>query len=161
VREALNSCSKIRVIVSFDPINAPKGRVMNFTDFLNWGRAADQAEPQIYETLGADVTPDTLATLIYTSGTTGDPKGVMLTHSNLVSNCMASRSLAQIHEGEAALTFLPFSHILERNTIYMYLYTGLSIYYASSVETVAEDLQSVRPHFMTSVPRLFEKIYAR
>ncbi|MGH9838111.1 MAG: AMP-dependent synthetase/ligase [Blastocatellia bacterium] len=161
VRDALNNCPKLRVIISFDPASAPSGRVMNFADFLSWGRAADEAEPEIYATLGADVTPETLATLIYTSGTTGDPKGVMLTHRNLVTNCITNRGLAQVTENEVALSFLPFSHIFERNTIYMYLYAGLSIYYAESVESVAQDLLSARPHFMTSVPRLFEKIYAR
>jgi long-chain acyl-CoA synthetase len=161
VRDALNACPRLRVIVAFDPVSAPSGRVMSFDDFLSWGRAADEAEPEVYATLGADVTPDTLATLIYTSGTTGDPKGVMLTHRNLVTNCTTNRSLAQVTEGEIALSFLPFSHIFERNTIYMYLYAGLSIYFAESVETVAQDLQGARPHFMTSVPRLFEKIYAR
>ncbi len=161
VRDALNTCPKLRVIISFDPVSAPSGRVMSFADFLSWGHAADEAEPDIYPTLGADVTPDTLATLIYTSGTTGDPKGVMLTHRNLVTNCTTNCGLAHVTENEVVLSFLPFSHIFERNTIYMYLYAGLSIYYAENVESVAQDLLSVRPHFMTSVPRLFEKIYAR
>lgn len=161
VREALNSCPRLRVIISFDPVSAPSGRVMSFEDLLNWGRAADEAEPQVYETLGADVGPETLATLIYTSGTTGDPKGVMLTHRNLTTNCTTNCDLAQVTEGEVALSFLPFSHIFERNTIYMYLYAGLKIFYATSIEAVAPELLETRPHFMTSVPRLFEKIYAR
>ncbi|MGE0128506.1 MAG: long-chain fatty acid--CoA ligase [Blastocatellales bacterium] len=161
IRDALNSCPKLRVIVSFDQVIAPQGKVMSFDDFLNWGRAADEAEPELYETLRKSVTPDSLATLIYTSGTTGDPKGVMLTHANLVSNALANFHNAELTESEVALTFLPFSHILERTTIYMYLYGGVSIFYAESVESVAQDLMEVRPNFMTSVPRLFEKIYAR
>ncbi|MFN0085771.1 MAG: AMP-dependent synthetase/ligase [Blastocatellia bacterium] len=165
VGEALNSCPKLRVIISFDPVllpgGAPSRRVMSFEDFLNWGRAANEAEPRLYETLGAGVTPETLATLIYTSGTTGDPKGVMLSHRNLTINATTNLELAQIREDEAALTFLPFSHIFERNTIYMYLLAGVSVYYAESVETVSRDLLSARPNFMTSVPRLFEKIHAR
>lgn len=161
VRDALNSCPKLRVIVSFDPVAAPQGKVMSFDDFLNWGRAADEAEPELYETLQKSVTPDSLATLIYTSGTTGDPKGVMLTHANLVSNAVANFQNSELTDNEVALTFLPFSHILERTTIYMYLYGDISIFYAESVDTVARDMIEVRPHFMTSVPRLFEKIYAR
>lgn len=165
VSEALNSCPKLRVIISFDPVLLPSGapsrRVMSFEDFLNWGRAADEAEPQLFETLGAGVTPDTLATLIYTSGTTGDPKGVMLTHRNLTINATTNLALAQVKADEVALSFLPFSHILERNTIYMYLLAGVSIYYAESVDSVGRDLLTARPHFMTSVPRLFEKIQAR
>jgi long-chain acyl-CoA synthetase len=161
VRDALNNCPKLRVIISFDPVNAPPGRVMSFSELLTWGRAADREEPELYEALREIVTPESLATLIYTSGTTGDPKGVMLTHANLVSNTLANFQNSELKEGEAALTFLPFSHILERTTIYMYLHAGVSVYYAESVETVARDMAEVRPHFMTSVPRLFEKVHAR
>lgn len=161
VRDALNLCPKIRVIVSFDQIEAPKGRVMSLADFLIWGKAADESDPKVYEKLGANVTPDSLATLIYTSGTTGDPKGVMLTHRNLVSNCLVNYRLAKVDENDVALTYLPFSHILERTTVNMYLYAGMSVFYARGIDTVAEDLQTARPTFMTSVPRLFEKIYAR
>ncbi len=161
VRDELNDCPDLRVIVSFDKLNAPTGRVMSFDDLLTWGRAAGEAEPQLYETLRASVRPDTLATLIYTSGTTGDPKGVMLTHWNLVSNALINAQVSGLNETEVALSFLPFSHIFERTTIYMYLYAGVSIYYARSVDTLTRDFLDARPHFMTSVPRLFEKFYAR
>jgi len=161
VRDALNSCPKLRVIISFDPIIAPSAQVMSFGDLLTRGRAADREEPGLYETLREIVTPESLATLIYTSGTTGDPKGVMLTHANLVSNTLANYQNSELKAGEVALTFLPFSHILERTTIYMYLHAGVSVYYAESVETVARDMAEIRPHFMTSVPRLFEKVMAR
>lgn len=161
VRDALVNCPKLRVIISFDPIVAPAARVMSFDDLLARGRAADHEEPGLYETMREIVTPESLATLIYTSGTTGDPKGVMLTHANLVSNTLANFQNSELKEGEVALTFLPFSHILERTTIYMYLYAGVSVHYAESVETVARDMVEVRPHFMTSVPRLFEKVQAR
>ncbi len=161
VRDVLNNCPKLRIIVSFDSIDAPTGRVMSFEDLFNWGRAADQSEAELYETIRASVQPDSMATLIYTSGTTGDPKGVMLTHDNLVSNALTNYRIAQMKGGEVVLSFLPFSHVFERTTIYMYLYAGVSIYYAQSVDTVALDLAEARPNFMTSVPRLFEKIYAR
>jgi long-chain acyl-CoA synthetase len=161
VRDALVNCPKLRVIISFDPIVAPAARLMSFDDLLARGRAADAEEPGLYETMREIVTPESLATLIYTSGTTGDPKGVMLTHANLVSNTLANFQNSELKEGEVALTFLPFSHILERTTIYMYLYAGVSVHYAESVETVARDMVEVRPHFMTSVPRLFEKVQAR
>lgn len=161
IRDVLNSCPKLRVIVSFDPISVSRSMVMNFNDFLTWGRAADQSEPQLYETLRSSVQPDTIATLIYTSGTTGDPKGVMLTHNNLVSNALTNCRVAKMTENEVALSFLPFSHIFERTTVYMYMYAGATLYYSQSIETVAQDLAESRPQFMTSVPRLFEKIYAR
>src|SRR5215831_1485113 len=157
----LDECPELRVIISFDPVVAPPGKVTSFGDLLKWGREADEEEPDLYETLQESVTPESLATVIYTSGTTGDPKGVMLTHANLVSNAIANFHSSELKEGEVALTFLPFSHILERTTIYMHLHAGVSLYYAESIETVARDLVEVRPHFMTSVPRLFEKIQAR
>jgi long-chain acyl-CoA synthetase len=161
VREALNGCPNLRVIVSFDPVEAPRGKVMSFADLIDRGRATDEAEPDLYETLQESVSPDDLATLIYTSGTTGDPKGVMLTHANLVSNTLANFQNSELKPEEVALTFLPFSHILERTTIYMYLYAGVSIFYAESIDSMARDVNEARPHFMTSVPRLFEKIQAR
>jgi long-chain acyl-CoA synthetase len=161
LKDVLNDCPELRMIISFDPVDAPPGKVMSFSELLEWGRKADEEEPDLYETLQDGVTPESLATVIYTSGTTGEPKGVMLTHANLVSNALASHQSSELREGEIALTFLPFSHILERTTIYMYLYGGVSIFYAGSVETVAQDVVEARPYFMTSVPRLFEKIYAR
>jgi long-chain acyl-CoA synthetase len=159
--DALGSCPRLRMIISFDPVVSPSARVMSFSDLLARGRAADREQPNIYETLADGVGPESLATLIYTSGTTGDPKGVMLTHANLVSNALANFQSSDLKEREVALTFLPFSHVLERTVIYMYLYAGVSIFYAENVDAVARDLVEVRPHFMTSVPRLFEKILAR
>jgi long-chain acyl-CoA synthetase len=161
VRDALSSCSQLRVIVAFDPIKSSASQVVRFEELIDRGREADRSEPRLYETLRATVRPASIATLIYTSGTTGDPKGVMLTHKNLVSNALANAKVAEVQEGETALSFLPFSHIFERTTIYMCLYKRFSIYYAQSIDTVAQDLLDARPHFMTSVPRLFEKIYAR
>ncbi len=161
VREALNSCPKLRVIVSFDKVVAPSGKVMSFDELLNWGTAAYDTDPHAFENLQATVKPETLATLIYTSGTTGDPKGVMLTHSNLVANVISTSQVMTVEEDEIALSFLPFSHIFERAVIYYYLFTRAKVFYARSIETVAEDLRDVKPNYLTSVPRLFEKIYAR
>lgn len=161
VREALQECPKLRALVSFDPIVAPLGKVMNFAELQGWGSAAHEAEPQIYAALQASVTPASLATLIYTSGTTGDPKGVMLSHGNLVANVLSTAQAMSVVADDPVLTFLPFSHIFERAVMYYYLYARATIYYAESVETVAADLAEVRPYYMTSVPRLFEKIYAR
>jgi long-chain acyl-CoA synthetase len=161
VRDALHSCPKLRVIISFDQVNAPSGKVMSFEELLNWGRAADDTDPRAFEALQATVTPETLATLIYTSGTTGEPKGVMLSHGNLVANVLSTAQVTVVHEDEPGLSFLPFSHIFERAVIYFYLYVRARIFYAQSIETVAKDLLEVRPYYMTSVPRLFEKIYAR
>lgn len=102
---------------------------------------------------------DDLATLIYTSGTTGRPKGVMLTHKNLVSNSLASRKRLPLGSDSKSLSFLPLCHVYERMISYLYFYTGTSIYYAESLETIGDNLREVQPDVFTAVPRLLEKVY--
>ncbi len=107
-----------------------------------------------------EVIPDDLATIIYTSGTTGVPKGVMLTHRNIVSNILsASTRLPPMENKNKALSFLPLCHIFERIIIYMYYYSRVEIYFAESLETISENLNEIRPFYMTAVPRLIEKIF--
>jgi len=108
----------------------------------------------------AGVHEDDLATLIYTSGTTGRPKGVMLSHKNVVSNALSSATRFPIPSGEAkALSFLPVCHIYERMLMYLYQYLGVSIYFAESLETISDNLKEIKPDVMTAVPRLLEKVY--
>jgi long-chain acyl-CoA synthetase len=107
----------------------------------------------------SSVKEDDLATLIYTSGTTGRPKGVMLTHKNLVSNSLASRKRLPLESDSKSLSFLPLCHVYERMISYLYFYTGTSIYYAESLETIGDNLREVQPDVFTAVPRLLEKVY--
>jgi long-chain acyl-CoA synthetase len=100
-----------------------------------------------------------LATLIYTSGTTGNPKGVMLSHKNLVSNVESVSSVIPIHKGERALSFLPLCHSFERTVSNTYLANSIGIYYAENMETIGDNLKEVHPHFFSTVPRLLEKVY--
>jgi long-chain acyl-CoA synthetase len=107
------------------------------------------------------VAPDDLATIIYTSGTTGEPKGVMLTHANLVSNIAGVVEVLSLGPDDRALSFLPLCHGFERMVAYVYLTTGVSMVFAESIDTVPRDLQLVQPTVMTGVPRVFEKLHAR
>jgi len=115
--------------------------------------------PDLLPTLAASVSLDDLATIIYTSGTTGVPKGVMLTHRNLVSNIIAAGDVFQLRDSDIALSFLPLSHVFERTVLYIYLWRGVTVSFARGVETVSEDIKEVRPTIVTAVPRLFERIY--
>lgn len=125
------------------------------------GRRREQEEPYAYDALMSPGRGDELATIIYTSGTTGEPKGVMLTHDNFISNILSiSGSLPITHE-DVALSVLPLSHIFERTVFYVFCSTGVSVYYAASFDQVGDHLREVRPTIMTAVPRLFEKVYQR
>jgi long-chain acyl-CoA synthetase len=100
-----------------------------------------------------------LATIMYTSGSTGEPKGVMLSHQNIVSNIKATLTTTPLHFDKMALSFLPISHIFERMVVYTYISAGVSVYYSSSIDNVMPDIKEIRPHFFTAVPRLLERLY--
>jgi long-chain acyl-CoA synthetase len=126
------------------------------------GRAALNADSMAVRKRAAEVLPDDLATFIYTSGTTGDPKGVMLSHANIVSNVLASSAIFAATVEDVSLSFLPLCHIFERmGGYYLMLHNGVTIAYAEGVEQVPQNMVEVRPTFMCSVPRLYEKMYAR
>lgn len=111
----------------------------------------------------AGVKPDELATLIYTSGTTGNPKGVMLSHNNIVSNVRCVNDLLPLDSGDIALSFLPICHIFERSAAYSYAYSGINVVFTGTDNLGGEngDLRAVQPHFFTTVPRLLEKVYEK
>ncbi len=113
------------------------------------------------DALAAAVQPETLATLIYTSGTTGQPKGVMLSHANLVSNCLAIVPLIDAKPGERTISFLPLCHIFERTLTNAYLYIGMPVYYAESLERIGENMREIHPRFFAAVPRILEKVFER
>ena len=148
-------------VVSFDEnCQADADRVLG--DVLAMGRAADTPDAAgQWKRRALAVQPDDLATLIYTSGTTGLPKGVMLSHDNIYSNVCAGRTRIPFTGDDVALSFLPLCHIFERMGDYLFWATGTSIAYAESTDSVPENLTEVRPTFCMSVPRLYEKMYAR
>jgi len=125
------------------------------------GRELAEQRPGAFEAYLHSVNPEDLATIIYTSGTTGEPKGVMLTHNNFMSNVISIGKGLPIGPTDVALSVLPLSHIFERDGFYVFCYCGVSVYYAASFDQVGENLREVAPTVMTAVPRLFEKVYHR
>lgn len=113
------------------------------------------------KSISEKISYEDLATIIYTSGTTGTPKGVMLSHRNILSNVMACIPCFPPGEKMKALSFLPLNHIFERMVTYLYLFRGTAVYYAESLDTIGDNLKEVQPHLFTTVPRLLEKVYDR
>ena len=145
--------TKLKKIYSFD----------EFQNCSNWNLLFENDNKSLQGKVNLkkkEVISDDLATIIYTSGTTGVPKGVMLTHRNIVSNILsASKRLPPMENKNKALSFLPLCHIFERIIIYMYYYSRVEIYFAESLETISENLNEIKPFYMTAVPRLIEKIF--
>ncbi len=146
--------TKLKEVFTFDDIKDEK----NWNEVLNLGE--DETLQNEVEERKNTIKPSDLATLIYTSGTTGKPKGVMLSHNNIVSNVLESKKRVPLEYGNSkGLSFLPVCHIFERMILYLYQYCGVSIYFAESIEKLTENAQEVKPDVMTAVPRLYEKIY--
>lgn len=151
--------TKVKHYITFAD-EAPAG-VLTLKEVMEKGRAAAESKPGLFDELVARVKPGNEATLIYTSGTTGVPKGVILTHDNLISNIKTAAAIIEFTEKDTVLSFLPLSHILERTVMFAFIFKGCTIAFAESVEAVAKNLLQVRPHIMVSVPRVFEKIYTK
>ncbi len=151
VKNLKESVSSLQGIYTFDQIEGAQ----NYDEIIKLGEGGNVAD---IKAIADTIQPDELATLIYTSGTTGQPKGVMLSHNNIVSNVLTVRAELPIEAGHTALSFLPLCHIFERMVIYTYLHAGANVYY-SDIDTLKDKLGTVRPHFFTTVPRLLEKVY--
>jgi long-chain acyl-CoA synthetase len=136
-------------------------RGISLAEMERRGREHAEQRPDAYDAYLQSVRPEDLATIIYTSGTTGEPKGVMLTHNNFMSNVLSIAKGLPIGPTDVALSVLPLSHIFERAGFYVFCYCGVSVYYAASFDQVGENLREVAPTVMTAVPRLFEKVYHR
>lgn len=159
VRAELSELAHVIVLDVEEGMEGPG--VVSYRELLQRGAAAEGTYPT-YRQDALAVEPDELATLIYTSGTTGEPKGVMLTHGNFASNVVSALKVLAVGPDDSCLSLLPLSHSFERMAgHYTMLYSGVTINYAESIDAVADNLQEVRPTVVLSVPRLFEKIYAR
>ncbi len=153
VRAVQKEVPSLKEVYSFDRIEGCK----HWSELLEMGK--DQGNQKEVEARKAAVKPDDLATLIYTSGTTGRPKGVMLSHDNIVYNVLASNERVPFEYGSTALSFLPVCHIFERMILYLYQYCGISVYFAEGLDKISDNLKEVHPNVMTVVPRLLEKVY--
>ena len=161
LKDILGECPEIKHVVFFDAEGVTPEDGLTLAQLEERGRELERTDPGLIDRMAAETKPEDLATIIYTSGTTGEPKGVMLTHANLVSNLIDSSGHLSIGEEDAVLSLLPLSHVYERQAMYMYLHHGLAVYFAESLQAVAQNVREVRPTLLVGVPRLFEKIYAR
>ena len=148
-----NQVPLLKEVYSFDKLDNCK----HWEEVLELG--SDTGNQEEVERLKEAVSGDDLATLIYTSGTTGRPKGVMLSHNNIVSNVISSQKRVPFEFGASALSFLPVCHIFERMILYLYQYCGITVYFAEGLEMISDNLKEVKPNVMTVVPRLLEKVY--
>ena len=152
LKEVLSNVPELEKTVLFQGTGDDE-RVISFEDLLDQGKGEHPVFP--------DVDSTEIATLIYTSGTTGEPKGVMLTHNCIISNVIDAGEKYDFSIQDIPLSVLPLSHIFERSAMYLYIYHGMSVHYAESVEKVPENLAEVRPTIFVGVPRIFEKVYSR
>jgi len=144
----------LKEVFTFDEISGAK----HWSELLTLG--ADESNQAEVEALKDSIKTDDLATIIYTSGTTGKPKGVMLSHKNIVSNVLDSAPRIPFDAGKStALSFLPICHIFERMILYIYQYYGVSVYFGESIDKISDNLKEVQPTVITAVPRLLEKVY--
>ena len=155
VKDIKESVPGLKDIISFDIIT----NVTSWNNLLELGKTC-KAKDKL-EAIKATITTHDCATILYTSGTTGNPKGVMLSHHNLLSNAIANKDAAPFRPDWRVLSFLPLNHVFERMLTVLYLYQGLSVYYAESMDKIADNLKEIKPNCFATVPRLLEKVYER
>ena len=161
IKEILPNCSSIEKLVFFDFGGVESANALSLEELEAKGAHLKAEKPNLIIELRDAVEPNDIATLIYTSGTTGEPKGVMLTHRNLISNALNAGSEFTFTHTDKPLSVLPLSHVFERSGMYVYILNGTAVHYAESIEKAADNLREVAPTIFVGVPRIFEKIYAR
>ncbi len=161
IAEIVPNCAGLESIIFFTGPDEASNARLSLSQLEAAGRQLADEDPQLFERLHSEVKADDIATLIYTSGTTGEPKGVMLDHTNIVSNVMDSGEKYGFTASDSCLSVLPLSHIFERSAMYVYIHHGMAVNYAESVEKAADNLTEVKPTILIGVPRIFEKVYAK
>ena len=161
IREIQSKVPSLQTTLVMDLEEAESDRLLSFNNLQVDGQRAWQRDPARYLKVRESIGPEDVATIIYTSGTTGPPKGVMLSHANIVANVLGLCRGFHFDQKDTALSFLPLSHIFERTADYLLFYCGVSIAYAESIEKVPLNMLEVRPTVVACVPRFFEKLHAR
>ena len=159
-----NKCRHLKFIIVLNEKDKPSDQKMifGFSEVMEQGAIFNANHPANFEKCSGKINGDDVCTIIYTSGTTGEPKGVMLTHKNILSNVKGALEILSVSPSDVFLSFLPLCHIFERMAGYYTAFaTGGAIYYAESIDSVAQNLLEVHPTIITTVPRLFERIYSR
>ena len=154
-------CKTLEKLIFFDATGVTAENALSLAELEKRGADLKKEKPELLDELGKAVEVGDVATLIYTSGTTGEPKGVMLSHGNILSNVIDAGEKYAFSEKDVPLSVLPLSHVFERSAMYLYVFNGMAVYYAESVEKVADNLREVRPTIFVGVPRIFEKVYAK
>ena len=155
IKDVLEGISGIKAIYSFDEVDGVK----KFDELIELGRENASRFSEEVEKIKSATKPEDLLTIIYTSGTTGQPKGVMLSHNNILSNVKAINDIHPFGYGDKAMSFLPLCHVYERMVNYHFFYKGISIAYVENMGLITEYIKVVKPNVMTAVPRLLEKVY--
>jgi long-chain acyl-CoA synthetase len=159
--DIFGNCKTLEKIILFDAAGVESENTLSLAELEALGKNLKTEQPELVEELARAVQSDDIATLIYTSGTTGEPKGVMLSHANILSNVIDAGEKFDFTERDTPLSVLPLSHVFERSAMYLYIFNGMAVHYAESIEKVPDNLREVRPTIFVGVPRLFEKVYAK
>jgi long-chain acyl-CoA synthetase len=154
-------CKTLEKLIFFDAEGVTAENAMSLAELEKRGAELKNEKPELIDELNSPIKPHDVATLIYTSGTTGEPKGVMLSHQNLISNVIDAGEKFSFSEKDVPLSVLPLSHVFERSAMYLYIFNGMGVHYAESIDKVADNLREVRPTIFVGVPRIFEKVYAK
>lgn len=160
IKDVIDICPSLERLVLFED-NVDDSRALSLEDLEMAGANLRNDSPALCEELRSVIKPNDIATLIYTSGTTGEPKGVMLTHANLISNAVDASEKYAFGGQDISLSVLPLSHVFERTGMYVYIRYGMRVHYAESIEKVPDNLKEVRPTIFIGVPRIFEKVFER
>ena len=158
---SLADCGSLEKFVLFDSTGLDGEKVITFEKLEEMGANLRHEQPHLSAELQKSVSCDDIATLIYTSGTTGEPKGVILTHANLISNVIDASENYTFTGVDISLSVLPLSHVFERTGMYVYIMCGMRVFYAESIDKVPDNLKEVRPTIFIGVPRIFEKVFER